>query len=79
VRQTRIRNIWDTSPLLLAAREANLKSAQAIRDTVEDHAYCAHCPGLSQLRTGDPLRPDEQYVRVAKIRSGIAKESAGRA
>lgn len=78
VRQARIRHIWDTSPLLLAAREANLRSVQAIRDTVEDHAYCAHCPGLSQLRTGDPLRPDEQYVRVAQIRSSIAKEAAGR-
>ena len=78
VRQTRIQQIWNTSPLLLAAREASLKSAQAIKDSVEDHAYCAHCPGLSQLRTGDPLRPDEQYVRVAQIRSRAARESASR-
>jgi mycofactocin biosynthetic radical S-adenosylmethionine protein MftC len=77
VRQSRILHIWNTSPLLLAAREASIKSAQALHDTVEEHAFCAHCPGLSQLRTGDPLRPDEQYVRVAKIRAATAKEACG--
>jgi hypothetical protein len=44
---------------------------------VEDHAYCFSCPGLSQLRTGDPMQVDDQYLRIAKIRSSVAKESHG--
>ncbi len=74
IREKSLRKIWETSPLLMAAREANLKSHQALKDSVEEHAYCAHCPGLSLLKSGDPLRPDEQYVRIAKIRSNLAKQ-----
>ncbi len=73
IREKTLQEIWATSPLLMAAREANLKSAAMLKDTVKEHAFCAHCPGLSQLKCGDPLRPDEQYVRVAKIRSNLAE------
>lgn len=77
VREKPIREIWETSPLLQRVREVNRAVPAHIQGTVEDHAYCFSCPGLSQLRTGDPMQVDDQYLRIAKIRSSVAKESHG--
>ncbi|MEW5765449.1 MAG: radical SAM/SPASM domain-containing protein [Acidobacteriota bacterium] len=74
VRQAPLRQIWETSPLLMKIREINRAVPGHIRETVEEHAYCFSCPGLSQLRTGDPMRVDDQYLRIAKIRRAVARE-----
>ncbi len=83
VREAPIRQIWETSPLLKRVREVNRAVPAHIRETVEDHAYCFSCPGLSQLKTGDPMRVDDQYLRIARIRRAVAREGeavgAGRA
>jgi len=74
VRDHRIADIWQNSPLLEKVREVNRNLPGAITRTVDDHAFCFSCPGLSQLRNGDPMRPDEQYLRIAKIRKRIADD-----
>lgn len=72
VREQTIAEMWDSSPLLEGVRAVNRRLPAAIERTVEDHTYCFSCPGLSQLRTGDPMRPDEQYLRIARIRRRAA-------
>ncbi len=57
IREKSLREIWETSPLLLAAREANRKSLQALKDSVEEHAFCAHCPGSVVAEVGRPTAP----------------------
>jgi radical SAM protein with 4Fe4S-binding SPASM domain len=74
VRDHRIADIWQNSPLLEKVREVNRNLPGAITRTVDDHAFCFSCPGLSQLRSGDPMRPDGQYLRIARIRRRVAEE-----
>lgn len=74
VRRAPLKEIWETSPLLQQVRKVNRTLPQEIRRTVEDHAYCFSCPGLSLLRTGDPLKVDDQYLRLARIRRLVAQE-----
>ncbi|MGC8762453.1 MAG: radical SAM protein [Acidobacteriota bacterium] len=74
VRKARLKEIWETSPLLKKVREANRAVPGAIRRSTEDHAFCFSCPGLSQLRTGDPLQVEDQYLRIARIRRRVAEE-----
>lgn len=74
LRKARLREIWETSPLLKKVREVNRAVPGEIRRTVQDHAFCFSCPGLSRLTTGDPLRVDDQYRRIARIRRRVAEE-----
>lgn len=74
LREKPLREIWESSPLLQSVRAACLAAQPALEAAVEEHAYCTHCPGLSLLRTGDPLQPEPQYVRLARIRKRIARE-----
>ena len=73
VRERGILSIWEESALLQEVRAVSRRLPGVIAATVEEHAYCFSCPGLSRLRTGDPLRPDEQYLRIAKIRHEVAE------
>jgi radical SAM protein with 4Fe4S-binding SPASM domain len=77
LREKPLRKMWEESELLQKVREASLAAPAMLQQTVEDHAFCMHCPGLSQLRSGDPLQPEEQYMRLARIRRRAAQESAG--
>jgi len=74
LREKTLREIWGGSDLLRKVREASLAAPVMLLEKVEDHAFCMHCPGLSQLRSGDPLRPDEQYIRLARIRREATQE-----
>ncbi len=74
VRDHRIADIWQSSPLLESVREVNRNLPSTIAKTVDEHAFCFSCPGLSQLRSGDPMRPDDQYLRIARIRKAVAEE-----
>jgi radical SAM protein with 4Fe4S-binding SPASM domain len=76
VRDKPILELWATAPLLQKVREINRTLPAHLKETVEDHAFCAHCPGLSQLRCGDPNIPDDQYLRLAKIRRELADADA---
>lgn len=78
VRKARLKEIWETSPLLQEVRKVNRAVPGEIQRTVEDHPYCFSCPGLSRLTTGDPLRVDDQYLRIARIRRRVAEEKNGR-
>lgn len=40
-----------------------------IKERATDSQFCSHCPGLFLVRYGDPERPEEQHLRVAKIRA----------
>jgi len=73
VRERSIRSIWEESALLQEVRAISRQVPAVIVARVKEHAYCFSCPGLSRLRTGDPLRPDEQYLRVAQIRREAAE------
>ena len=53
---------YGTHPSIARRRGSEHQSAQAIRESIPEYAFCSHCPGLSHLRTGDPLRPDEQHA-----------------
>ena len=68
VRTHRIADVWSDSRELSDLRRMSLEASGRLRDATPDHAYCHHCMGLSQLRHGDPLRPEEQQIRLARIR-----------
>jgi radical SAM protein with 4Fe4S-binding SPASM domain len=76
LREEPLREIWEHSELLREVRRVNRASAESLQQEVEDHAYCMHCPGLSLLRSGDPLRPEPQFVRLARIRRTMAQGEA---
>jgi mycofactocin biosynthetic radical S-adenosylmethionine protein MftC len=78
LREMPLREIWENSPLLESVRKACLAVPAMLQEKVEEHAYCMHCPGLSLLRTGDPLQPEPQYLRQARIRKRVAKEEGSR-
>ena len=69
--------IWESSPVLDEVRAISRALPAHIRNTVKDQAYCIHCPGLARLRSGDPMRPDDQYLRVARIRREAAEMRDG--
>jgi MoaA/NifB/PqqE/SkfB family radical SAM enzyme len=68
VRTHRIAEVWRHSPELGELRKMSLEAAARLREATPDHAYCHHCLGLSQLRHGDPMRPEDQQIRLARIR-----------
>lgn len=74
IRERSLKAIWETSDILEKVRAINLAAATIIKEKVVDHAYCRHCPALSDLRTGDPLEPEEQCLRLARIRRRVAKD-----
>lgn len=76
LRQTTLRDMWENSALLQEVRAITLAAHEVILQEVEDHAFCSHCPALSLLSSGDPLRPDKQYLRVARIRRSAAENVA---
>lgn len=71
LREQNLHDIWTTSLELEKIREINRHMNENFKKQTPNYAYCAHCPGLSQLRYGDPTRPEEQYLRVAEIRRDI--------
>ena len=77
LREKPLREIWENSPLLESVRKACLEAPAALRERVEEHAYCMHCPGLSLLTMGDPLEPEPLSVRLARIRQRAAAEQGG--
>lgn len=76
LRHENLQDIWTLSQELERIREINRHMAQSLEQATPDHSFCGHCPGLSQLRYGDPTRPEEQYLRVARIRRQVAEEEA---
>jgi hypothetical protein len=49
-----------------------------LREKTADPQFCSHCPGLSQVRYGDPTRIEDQQLRVAKIRAEIYYSKSAR-
>ena len=76
IRKTPLREIWENSELLQEVRRINRAVPGKIRESGEDHAFCASCPGLSKLSSGDPLKIDDQYLRVARIRRRVSEAEA---
>ena len=74
IREKTLSEIWNTSPLIQNTRKLNLKARASITAAVPGYEFCAHCPALSRLRYGDPLRPEEQYLRVARILKQVWEE-----
>lgn len=72
VREKPIHEIWCQSPILEEARKVAREMPQIIKDGTKDHSFCHHCPGLSLLRYGDARKLEDQYLRVAQIRSEVA-------
>jgi radical SAM protein with 4Fe4S-binding SPASM domain len=70
-REKTVREIWETAPQLDEIRRISRQVPEALHDAAPDHAFCQHCPGLSKVRYGDPLRPDDQHLRVARIRREV--------
>lgn len=71
VRERTISEIWEGNPSLIAIRKMSGEVGEALRGASEDHPFCQHCPGLSRHRYGDALRPDDQHLRVARIRREV--------
>lgn len=68
IREKSLKGIWDTSELLKEVREINRNLPESLKQTMGDSGYCFCCPGLGRLTTGDPMRPDDQYLRVARLK-----------
>ena len=77
IRNRPVAEIWETNPRLKQIREMNAKVLEDIKGATPHYDFCLHCPGLSLLRYGDPTRPEEQYLRVARIRSEIRDAGNG--
>ncbi|MEJ2367633.1 MAG: radical SAM protein [Acidobacteriota bacterium] len=77
IRDRSLAEIWNDSPIVKHAREVAKAMPRLIKAGTDKHAFCHHCPGLSLLRYGDATRLDEQYLRVAKIRSEVADREKG--
>lgn len=71
IRSGSLRTLWLQNPALERIRSIGREVPTALRANTPDRDFCQHCPGLSLSRYGDPLRPDEQNLRVAKIRREI--------
>lgn len=71
LRTHRIEDLWRDSTELGNLRRMSLEAAHRLRDATPDHTYCHHCLGLSHLRHGDPMQPEEQQLRLAKIRREV--------
>jgi len=68
IRSQSLKEIWDTSELLQEVRKVNRNLPESLKRTIGDSGYCFCCPGLGRLTTGDPMRPDDQYLRVARLK-----------
>lgn len=77
VREKSIKEIWLQSPILEEARRVAREMPKLIREGTPDHSFCHHCPGLSLLRYGDARKLEDQYLRVARIRSEVAESEKG--
>jgi radical SAM protein with 4Fe4S-binding SPASM domain len=73
LRDQPLERIWTSSLELEKIRDINRRMNEFLEKT-PDRAFCGHCPGLSQLRYGDPTRPEEQYLRMARIRKEVFGE-----
>lgn len=71
VRKQKLADIWATSRELERIRHLNRTIPMLLKGQTDDSEFCAHCPGLSQVRYGDPARPEEQYLRMARIKREI--------
>jgi radical SAM protein with 4Fe4S-binding SPASM domain len=76
IREQRIEEIWRDSPVFRSAREIALKLPGMVHEQTPDHEFCHPCPALSKLCYDDPLRIDEQQLRIAKVRRQVAKEDS---
>jgi MoaA/NifB/PqqE/SkfB family radical SAM enzyme len=78
LREKPLLEIWETAPQLDEIREISRRVSESLKGSAPDHAFCQHCPGLSKLRYGDPLKPDGQHLRVARIRREVWERDPGR-
>lgn len=69
IRKQPLKEIWENSQELESIRALNRKLPMILKELAPDSQFCSHCPGLSLVRYGDPERPEEQHLRVARIRA----------
>jgi MoaA/NifB/PqqE/SkfB family radical SAM enzyme len=74
VRKDDILEIWKNSTELKALMEMSKKSLEKIKEETEDHAYCFNCIGRSNLLYGDPTKPDECELKIAKLRRKFSRD-----
>lgn len=77
VREKSLRDIWTGSQELERILQMTKRVNSSLSEQTEDYLFCGHCPALSQLRYGDPLRPEEQYLRMARIRREVYESEKG--
>lgn len=78
LRRQTLRDIWYNSPRVEEIRALAYEMVQKMQERYEDYDYCTHCPGLSKLRYGDPLRIEEQYLKAGQIKKTIHSETTER-
>ncbi len=69
-----LRDLWENSPFIQKARKAARMTNTLIRRETDAHAFCTHCPALSDIKHGDPNTLDVEHIRVAEIRKNLADE-----
>lgn len=79
VRERTLKDMWENSARIHEIRELNRTLPAHVKGTVEEHAFCFHCPAFSMRESGDPMKVGEQHLRVAKIKSDVHKEETARA
>ena len=79
VRENSMRELWEGSPRLEAIRSMSRALPAHIRRSTGDYAFCSFCPAHSRRESGDPMRLDEQHLRVAHIRRVVYRDRESRA
>lgn len=69
-----IHEIWTGSSQLAQIRDINSRARQRIEDLGDEGVGVAHCMGLSEEKTGDPLALDPDSVRQGELLRQVRQE-----
>ncbi len=72
--QQSIREIWTDSAQLDEIRRINSRAHEQVAELGDDGFGVAHCMGLSEEKTGDPLAFDPQAIRQGELLRDVRKE-----
>lgn len=72
--QQSIGEIWQISPDLAEVRQLNEKAKEKMLAKGQDAFGLAHCMGLSEEKTGDPLADDDMALRNARLLQETRRE-----
>ena len=75
VRRTRLAELWASSSERAQAAEVATAAGDAVRAQEPAVAHYRFCPALNLLETGDPLRPADRHVEVARAAERAREET----